>query len=177
MIETLWIYGKKNVWQHARIIVATFHPYLSGVMAACLMMYSGFLVKPFILAGFFVPYDTVVFGFTATAIALSIAIPSEKFIRFLSEEKGHSTAFRDFLFVLVWNGTIHIVSFILFIPFIFIGETQVIIFDGHYSVAFVYLFLVLWLQFYSCFQFLVTTINVFHLAMSMRPIVGKLEPL
>jgi hypothetical protein len=164
MINTLWIFAKKNVWGHRRIILQTTHPYLSGIVAFLLTFHSALTIKPYALAGFFLPYDTVVFGFTATAIALAIAIPSRYFILFLSENKENSTAFRDFIFVLVWNGSVHILSFFMFLPFIFMGDSWTLQSSQEVGISRVYVFVMLWLQFYSCIQFFVTTIAVFQLA-------------
>jgi hypothetical protein len=164
MIDTLWIFAKRNVRKHLRIILQTTHPYLSGLIAVYLVFLSGFEIRPYALAGFFLPYNTVVFGFTATAIALAIAIPSTHFILFLSEKKENSTAFRDFLFMLVWNGCVHIISLYLFLPFIFLGDHWVFQPDSGTNGARIYICTLLWAQFYSCFQFLVTTIGVFELA-------------
>jgi hypothetical protein len=166
MIETAWTFFRANVRKHSKRIVATSHPYLSGVLAALLVGWSGLLIKPFTLAGFFIPYDTVVFGFTATAIALSIALPSERFIKFLSQTKDNSTPFRDFLFILAWNGVTHILAFFMFVPIVFLND-ETLAFTGSGFTATksqIYSFFLLWLQFYACFQFLVTTIGVYELA-------------
>jgi hypothetical protein len=110
------------------------------------------------------PYDTVVFGFTATAIALSIALPSERFIKFLSQIRDGTTPFRDFLFILAWNGVVHILAFFLFIPVIFMGEGISFAATEAVSKWQIFMFFVLWMQFYSCLQFFVTTIGVYELA-------------
>jgi hypothetical protein len=162
MIDTAWIFWKKNVRKRLGRILATSHPYLSGVIAAWIVGWSGLSLKPFVLAGFFIPYNAVVFGFTATAVALSIALPSERFIKFLSQIKDGSTPFKDFLFILAWNGIVHIVAFFLFIPVIFIGDVTLAP-DG-VSPYRIFMFFVLWVQLYSCFQFFVTTIGVYELA-------------
>lgn len=141
MIETAWSFWNRNVRKHATRIVATTHPYLSGVIAIWVVGYSGLQLKPFSLANFFVPYDTVVFGFTATAIALSIALPSERFIKFLSEMKDGSTAFKDFLFVMVWNGIVHILAFFFFIPIIFMGDTITVLPSDTVGKLHIFLFL------------------------------------
>jgi|SRR5581483_430608 len=163
MIDTLWIFGKRHLRKHITRIVATTHPYLSGIVAFWLVLYSGLEIKPYALAGFFVPYDTVVFGFTATAIALAIAIPSTHFILFLSAKKENSTAFRDFLFVLIWNGLVHVFAFFLFVPFLFL-ERWVLTSSPEPTPSHVLIFCLMWLQLYACAQFLVTTITVFELA-------------
>lgn len=164
MIDTAWIFWKKNVRRHSTRILATTHPYLSGLFSIWIVGFSGLTVKPFVLAGFFVPYDTVVFGFTATAVALSIALPSERFIKFLSQIRDGTTPFKDFLFILAWNGVVHILAFFLFIPLIFIGDG--IGFGPADAVGKlqVFTFFVLWVQFYACLQFFVTTIGVYELA-------------
>lgn len=164
MIETAWTFWKKNVRKHSTRILATSHPYLSGVLAAWIIGWSGLTVKPFVLAGFFVPYNAVVFGFTATAVALSIALPSEQFIKFLSQVKDGTTPFKDFLFILAWNGVVHILAFFLFVPIIFIGDTASLTSNDPVSALQVFMFFVLWVQFYSCFQFFVTTLGVYELA-------------
>jgi hypothetical protein len=166
MIETTWTFFRTNVRQHSKRIVATFHPYLSGVLAELLVGWSGLTIRPFTLAGFFVPYDTVVFGFTATAVALSIALPSERFIKFLSETKNGTTPFRDFIFILAWNGVVHILAFFMFVPVVFLGDEKLSFaaLSGSVTKSQIYSFFLLWLQFYACFQFLVTTIGVYELA-------------
>lgn len=164
MIETAWIFWKRNARKHSYRIVATSHPYLSGVLAAWLVGWSSLTIKPFILAGFFVPYNAVVFGFTATAIALSIALPSERFIKFLSQIKDGSTPFKDFLFVMVWNGVVHILAFFLFIPVIFIGDAEMLPSGSDLSPYKIFVFLLLWVQLYACFQFFVTTLGIYELA-------------
>lgn len=164
MIETAWTFWKKNVRKHRRRILATTHPYLSGIIAFCIVGWSDVAFKPFVLANFFVPYDTVVFGFTATAVALSIALPSERFIKFLSQIRDGGTPFKDFLFILAWNGVVHILAFFLFIPAIFIGDGVTLSPGTDLSSLRVFMFFVLWMQFYACFQFLVTTIGVYELA-------------
>jgi hypothetical protein len=121
-------------------------------------------LKPFVLAGFFVPYNAVVFGFTATAVALSIALPSERFIKFLSQVKDGSTPFKDFLFILAWNGIVHILAFFLFIPIIFVGDSLSLAPGADLNATRVFMFFVIWVQLYSCFQFLVTTLGVYELA-------------
>jgi hypothetical protein len=164
MIETAWIFWRKNVCKHATRILATSHPYLSGVLSIWIVGWSGLTLKPFILAGFFVPYDAVVFGFTATAVALSIALPSERFIKFLSQIKDGSTPFKDFLFILAWNGIVHILAFFLFIPIIFMGDKIEVASGTDGSPLQIFIFFVIWVQLYSCFQFLVTTLGVYELA-------------
>ncbi|WP_439397931.1 hypothetical protein ACRQ5Q_11885 [Bradyrhizobium sp. PMVTL-01] len=164
MIETAWTFWRKNVRKHTTRIVATTHPYLSGLLAMLVVGYSGLTVKPFVLAGFFVPYDTVVFGFTATAVALSIALPSERFIKFLSQIRDGTTPFRDFLFILAWNGVVHILAFFMFIPVVFIGDQTSFGPTDAVGKLQVFVFFALWVQFYACFQFLVTTIGVYELA-------------
>jgi hypothetical protein len=164
MIDTLWVFASRNLRKHAIRIVATTHPWLSGLAAFGVVFLSGWKVKPYALAGFLLPYDTVVFGFTATAIALAIAIPSSPFIFFLSAKSENSTAFRDFLFVLIWNGLVHIISFLMFLPFIFFETWELNTSGDQITWQHCYVFAMLWLQFYSCAQFLVTTISVFELA-------------
>ncbi|MBB5054621.1 hypothetical protein HNQ36_004628 [Afipia massiliensis] len=164
MIDTAWIFWKKNVCKHSTRIIATTHPYLSGVLAIWIVGWSDLTLKPFVLAGFFIPYDAVVFGFTATAVALSIALPSERFIKFLSQIKDGTTPFKDFLFILAWNGVVHILAFFLFIPIIFIGDAAVLVPGSGISKFQIFMFFVLWVQFYSCFQFFVTTVGVYELA-------------
>lgn len=164
MIETAWVFWKKNVRKHSARILGTTHPYLSGILAAWIVWKSTLEIKPLVLAGFFIPYDSVVFGFTATAVALSIALPSERFIKFLSQIKDGSTPFKDFLFILAWNGIVHIWAFFLFIPIIFTGEATALAPNSDFNKIQVYLFFVIWMQFYACFQFFVTTIGVYELA-------------
>jgi hypothetical protein len=165
MIETAWTFWKKNVRKHSKRILGTTHPYLSGVLSALVVGWSELTIKPFVLATFFIPYDAVVFGFTATAVALSIALPSERFIKFLSQIRDGTTPFKDFLFILAWNGVVHIVAFFLFIPIIFMGDSfSFIATAASASKLQIYLFFVLWVQFYACFQFFVTTIGVYELA-------------
>jgi hypothetical protein len=164
MIDTAWIFWKKNVRRHSTRILATTHPYLSGLFAIWVVAYSGLPVKPFVLAGFFVPYDTVVFGFTATAVALSIALPSERFIKFLSQIKDGTTPFKDFLFILAWNGVVHILAFFLFIPIIILGDGIGFGPADAFGKLQFFMLLVLWIQFYACLQFFVTTIGVYELA-------------
>ena len=164
MIETAWTFWNRNVRKHATRIVATTHPYLSGVLSAWIVGYSGVTIKPFVLANFFVPYDTVVFGFTATAIALSIALPSERFIKFLSQVRDGTTPFKDFLFIMVWNGIIHILAFFMFVAVVFMGDAVTVTSTDDANKLRVFMFFVLWLQFYACFQFLVTTIGIYELA-------------
>lgn len=165
MIETVWNFGKRNCRRNASRILATTHPYLSAIIA--LVLVSGrFGIHPIevgALTTAFTTYNTVVFGFTATAIALAIAIPNPTFIRFLSKQSSDGgTPFRDFLFILAWNGVVHISAFIVILPSIIFG-----IEEFHPSekigVETVYLFALLWMQFYAVFQFLVTTISVFQL--------------
>lgn len=163
MIETAWTFWRQNVCKNKTRILATTHPYLSGLLAGWIVGWSDLTIKPFVLAGFFIPYDAVVFGFTATAVALSIALPSERFIKFLSGIKDGSTPFKVFLFVLAWNGIVHIVAFFLFIPILFIGDVTVMP-SADITKMHVFIFFVLWVQFYSCFQFFVTTIGVYELA-------------
>jgi hypothetical protein len=155
---------EKNVRKHSNKILATTHPYLSGALAAWIAFWSGLTIKPFVLAGFFIPYDTVVFGFTATAVALSIALPSERFIKFLSQIKDGTTPFRDFLFILAWNGVVHILAFFLFIPIIFADASVSFAATEAASKLQVFMFFALWMQFYACLQFFVTTIGVYELA-------------
>lgn len=113
------------------------------------------------IAGILVTYDTVVFGFTATAIALAIAIPSPTFIKFLSSQKDGSTPFRDFLFILAWNGFCHIFAFFITIP-IFLIENPTFT-SGNFKGLNLYIFFLLWVQMYCIFQFMVTTISVYEL--------------
>jgi hypothetical protein len=165
MIETAWTFWNKNVRKHLTRILATTHPYLSGVLSGLVVGWSGLIIKPFVLATFFVPYNAVVFGFTATAVALSIALPSERFIKFLSQIRDGTTPFRDFLFILAWNGVVHIAAFFLFIPIIFMGDSfSFIATNVSASKLQIYVFFVLWAQFYACFQFFVTTIGIYELA-------------
>lgn len=162
MIDTAWTFWKRNVRKNLSRVIATTHPYLSGLIAVWVVGFSNLSLKPFVLAGFFIPYNAVVFGFTATAIALSIALPSERFIKFLSQIKDGSTPFKIFLFILAWNGIIHIVAFFLFLPTIFVGDVTL---APHVLSRYrLYMALVLWVQLYSCFQFLVTTLGVYELA-------------
>lgn len=164
MIETAWTFWRKNVRKHTRRILATTHPYLSGVVAIWIIGWSDLTLKPFVLANFFVPYDTVVFGFTATAVALSIALPSERFIKFLSQIQDGSTPFKDFLFILAWNGVVHIFAFFLLIPAIFLGDGTALAPGTDLGPLRVLMFFVLWVQLYACLQFFVTTIGVYELA-------------
>jgi magnesium-transporting ATPase (P-type) len=164
MIETAWTFWNINVRKHGKKIIATTHPYLSGLLAAWLVMYSGITIKPFALANFFIPYDTVVFGFTATAIALSIALPSERFIKFLSQIKDGTTPFKDFLFIMVWNGVVHIFAFFMFVAVVIMGDGITVTSTDEASKMHVFIFIVLWLQFYACLQFFVTTIGIYELA-------------
>jgi hypothetical protein len=63
---------------------------------------------------------------------------------------------------LAWNGVVHILAFFLFIPIFFLGDVTVA--SDAVSKLQVYMVLLLWMQFYACFQFLVTTIGVYELA-------------
>lgn len=164
MIETLGTFVGRNLRKQAGRVLITTHPYLSGLIAAYVVFYAGIVVRPISISAVFIPYDTVVFGFTATAIALAIAIPSERFVTFLSSIKDGSTPFRDFLFVLVWNGIVHIFSFFLFVPFIFISSEWTLESSAHLTWVKLYVFVTLWVQFYAGFQFLVTTLAVYELA-------------
>jgi len=164
MIETLWTFGKKNLRSRMSLVLGTTHPYLSGVIAIALVFLSELQLKPANLVSIFAPYDTVVFGFTATAIALAIAIPSERFVTFLSSIQDGSTPFKDFLFVLVWNGVVHIFAFFILIPLAFVDETWRLKLGGEPSLVLLYFFFLFWLQLYACFQFLVTTLAVYELA-------------
>jgi hypothetical protein len=164
MIETVGTFVSRNLRKQAGRVLITTHPYLSGLIAGYLVFYSGLELKPFSLASAFLPYDTVVFGFTATAIALAIAIPSERFVTFLSGIKDGSTPFRDFLFILAWNGLVHIIAFFLFLPFVFLPQEWSVFSSRELDWSKVYVFVLLWLQVYACFQFLVTTLGVYELA-------------
>jgi hypothetical protein len=164
MIETLGTFVSRNLRKQLGRVLITTHPYLSGVIAIVVVFYSHLPIRPSSLASSFLPYDTVVFGFTATAIALAIAIPSERFVTFLSSIKDGSTPFRDFLFVLAWNGLVHILSFFLFLPFIFFPPEWELAPASDLGWAKLYVCLMLWVQFYACFQFLVTTLGVYELA-------------
>lgn len=163
MIETLGTFISRNFRKQFRRVFITTHPYLSGIIAIWLAYCSTLEIRPVALSAIFLPYDTVVFGFTATAIALAIAIPSERFITFLSGIQDGSTPFRDFLFVLAWNGLVHIFSFLSFLPFVFVDNDWSLRADSS-SAARLYVAAVLWIQFYSCLQFLVTTLGVYELA-------------
>lgn len=164
MIESVWNFYKRGMRGFGRRLFATTHPYLSGVLSYAICHYAT-TRSPVKFSNFtptFVTYDTVVFGFTATAVALAIAIPSVTFLAFLSNEKNGRTAFRDFLFVLAWNGVVHIVAFFVLLPSVILGDNWILSKDSSPSMK-IYLFLVLWSQFYACFQFLVTTIGVYEL--------------
>lgn len=165
MIEVVWNFGRRNCRRNATRILATTHPYLSALIALALV--SGkFEIYPInigALVGVFTTYDTVVFGFTATAIALAIAIPSPTFIRFLSSpDHDGGTPFRDFLFILAWNGVVHILAFLLLLPAVSFELTKFAPETGDGALR-VYLFLFFWVQSYAVFQFLVTTISVYEL--------------
>lgn len=165
MIETVWNFGRRNCARNASRILATTHPYLSALIALGLV--SGkvdiYPINIGSLAAAFTTYDTVVFGFTATAIALAIAIPSPTFIRFLSSpDHSGGTPFRDFLFILAWNGVVHIAAFITLLPALSLGLREFTPVAGDANLK-VYLFFFFWVQLYAVFQFLVTTISVFEL--------------
>jgi hypothetical protein len=164
MIETLGTFLRKNLRKQVGRIFITTHPYLSGLISGLIVFRCGIEVKMSSVSSVFIPYDTVVFGFTATAIALAIAIPSERFVTFLSGIKDGSTPFRDFLFVLVWNGLAHILAFFAFVPFVFISPEWALGASGDLTWVSFYVFIVLWIQFYAGFQFLVTTLAVYELA-------------
>lgn len=175
MIETVWGFFKRGVRPNLRRIVATTHPYLSGFLALSICKNWFGLEKPIKISDItvvFVTYDTVVFGFTATAIALAIAVPSTKFIEFLSSIKDGRTPFQDFLFVLVWNGFVHIFAFFMLLPPIVLGNDWSV--GGTQDwVKQIYIFFMMWIQIYACFQFLVTTIGVFELGDLYAKYVSK----
>lgn len=164
MIETVGVFISRNFRRQVGRVFVTTHPYLSGVIAIGLVFFTSLSIKPSLLYSVFFPYDTVVFGFTATAIALAIAIPSERFVTFLSGIKDGTTPFKDFLFILAWNGLVHIVAFFLFLPFVFLPADWAIDAGKEITCARVYVFILLWVQLYACFQFLVTTLGVYELA-------------
>ncbi|MER8696509.1 hypothetical protein NKI77_26515 [Mesorhizobium opportunistum] len=175
MIEVVWSFWSRNIRRNIYRIVATTHPYLSGIMAI-LIAYDyfefGLRIKLFPAGGVFVSYDTVVFGFTATAIALAIAIPSPTFIKFLSSMKDKTTPFRDFLFILSWNGFVHISAFFISIPIIILGYDWELSADSSRFMK-LYVFIFLWLQFYAAFQFMVTTLAVYELGDLYAKYVAK----
>lgn len=128
MIESVWNFYKRGMRGFGRRLFATTHPYLSGVLSYAICHYAT-TRSPVKFSNFtptFVTYDTVVFGFTATAVALAIAIPSVTFLAFLSNEKNGRTAFRDFLFVLAWNGVVHIVAFFVLLPSVILGDNWIL---------------------------------------------------
>lgn len=178
MIETVWTFCRRGVKPNLYRILATTHPYLSGIIALSLDRNWLGLTKPVKISdvtGLFVTYDTVVFGFTATAIALAIAIPSTKFIEFLSSIRDGSTPFRDFLFILAWNGFVHIWAFILLMPPIILGNDWTAGAPNEWYTR-VYIVMMLWVQMYAVFQFLVTTIGVFELGDLYAKYVSKNRP-
>ncbi|HVW55564.1 MAG TPA: hypothetical protein VHC00_07780 [Rhizobiaceae bacterium] len=156
-------------------MLATTHPYLSVCLALALVTDH----LPFAsalnfenISTAFVTYNTVVFGFTATAIALAIAIPNSTFIKFLSARKEIKTPYEDFLFILAWNGFVHFVSFFVLMPILFFGKEWWHNEVGNYGVK-VYLFVFFSIQLYCCFQFLVTTLSIFELADLYAKFVAK----
>ena len=162
MIETLWSFYKRGMRGFGIRLIATTHPYLSGCIALWVCYYSYHTPKTIKISTFlstFVTYDTVVFGFTATAIALAIAIPSTTFLAFLSSERNGRSAFRDFLFILAWNGVVHILAFFILFPAILVGEEWAVDDKSNWSM-WIYFYVLLWSQLYACMQFLVTTIGV-----------------
>lgn len=156
-------------------LYATSHPYLSGLISAGVVYYStqdGNSLKISNITNTFVTYNTVVFGFTATAIALAIAIPSTNFIAFLSSMKEDRTPYRDFLFVLAWNGVIHIIAFFFLFPAIAFGDNWSLGPNSAKGLN-LFIFLQIWIQIYACFQFLVTTIGVYELGDLYAKFVSK----
>ena len=175
MIDSLWHFFKRGMIGYGSRLYATSHPYLSGLTSAGLMTYAineNATIKIANLNSVFVTYNTVVFGFTATAIALAIAIPNAKFVAFLSSIGNERTPYRDFLFVLAWNGIVHIFAFFLQFPSIIFGEKWEISSSSSKSLN-LFIFVQIWFQIYACFQFLVTTIGVYEMGDLYAKYVSK----
>ena len=175
MLDSVLTFARKNAARQWQRIFFTTHPYLSGIIAMIIafdMFDLSITIKLSTLANAFVTYNTVVFGFTATAVALAIAIPNERFVRFLSSGSGKSTAFRDFLFVLAWNGVVHFLAFFCIIPISASGDNWML--DPMSATGMrLYFFAACWVQLYACFQFLVTTLGVYELADLYAQYVAK----
>lgn len=175
MLDSVFIFVQRNAARQWQRILFTTHPYLSGIISMIIafdMMNLSMTIKLSTLANAFVTYNTVVFGFTATAVALAIAIPNERFVRFLSNGSSKSTAFRDFLFVLSWNGAVHFLAFFGIIPVIASGDGWILDSTSNIGMR-LYFFFASWIQIYACFQFLVTTLSVYELADLYAQYVAK----
>lgn len=175
MLEVVWTFWSLNIRRNLYRVVATTHPYLSAILSLFISYDCfdlGYKIDVFSVGNSFVTYNTVVFGFTATAIALAIAIPSPTFIKFLSGIRDKTTPFRDFLFILVWNGFVHISAFFISLPIILFGKEWELISSSPKLMKF-YVFVFLWVQLYACFQFMVTTLAVYELGDLYAKYVAK----
>lgn len=175
MLDAVLTFARRNAARQWQRIFFTTHPYLSGIIAMIIAFDEfnlSITIKLSTLANAFVTYNTVVFGFTATAVALAIAIPNERFVRFLSSGSGKSTAFRDFLFVLAWNGVVHFLAFFTILPVSASGDSWVLD-PASTNTMRIYFFFACWIQLYACFQFLVTTLGVYELADLYAQYVAK----
>ena len=111
-------------------------------------------------------YNLVILGFSITAIALVIAIPSPEFLQFIANEKvkGNSP-YRDLIFVISWTSFLHLMSFMLSIFFIFyLGGEFVFVFDGSITALYITSWIYLFFQTYSILQLVNVVIATFFLA-------------
>lgn len=150
-------------------IIATTHIFLGPILSLLLVfdwINLGITFKYSVIANVFLTYDTVVFGFTPTALAVALAIPNSDFLQFVSSPAGKgSTPFRDFVFALTWNGVMHAISFAIVLISLFMFKEDFVFQPASMSIGAKSFFAILFgVQFYSAFQFIVTLITLWQIS-------------
>ena len=167
MFVSLQTYFARHVVKRLSRILIAAHPYIA-MLAAYILVFKGqdYDIPKLALGSFSskaISYNTVVFGFCVTAIALIIAIPNSNFLYFVA--RNREDAYRDLAFVFSWTGVVHWLAFVTDIySFVVYGSECNMLSDHTTPYKSAWLFFVVSLQIYAVLQFLVNLIATFEIA-------------
>lgn len=175
MIDSLWSYVSVEVAPRFHRILFTSHPWIAaiGAMGIC----AGYLpvaadTKFYDISGLFLTYDTVVIGFCVTAMAICFSF-SKRFSAILCKAMiAGFSAYEDLIFVFSWTSFIHMISSVLII-FTYFSLGNFSFFDLINKGFDLFLFFILFFQFYSILQFFVTIVTVHQVAKLYAKLVSS----
>jgi hypothetical protein len=173
MVAGTGLYFSRYVRPHSVAILKSPHLWLSALIALTVVShgraYRGFIAPE--ITEVFVNYNFMVFGFTIAALTIVFAVPTQKFVNFLSES-GKSIPdnvtgpWEKALFIMSWNGVVHFVALIcslsiLIFAFTESGPDKSLSWDMSEIATSAVFFGYVLVQTYALFQFLASLLSVY----------------
>lgn len=173
MVAGTDLYFSRYVRPHARAILKSPHLWVAVFCGLVIVThgraYRGFIAPD--VMEVFVNYNFMVFGFTVAALTIVFAVPTQKFVAFLSEAGSTipdkvTGPWEKALFIMSWNGFVHFCALVaslsvLIFSFLEGENAKKLAYDLSDPVTAGVFFVFVSLQIYALLQFLASLLSVY----------------